>query len=226
MMNILWLCLLSLVYCIVIFIYLGYSKIEKDANNYIKEYVRLIKDEKLLSIFCCIAIVMMCIVSVSLEMIYKYNSLITNIKLISMIALLLPAAYIDKQQHIIPNKIIAVGFLARMIIWIIEYLIKPDSFFNTLKSDVISCVVVLVFFLICSFVVKNGLGMGDVKLIGLLGIYHGLSGIFSQLFFSLLVAFILAVYLLIRKKKTGKDVIPFAPAMLIGSVIATILTGL
>ena len=56
--------------------------------------------------------------------------------------------------------------------------------------------------------------------------YHGLTGVFSQLFFSLLVAFILSIYLLIKKVKKGKDSIAFAPAMLVGCVIATILTGL
>lgn len=224
-MNILWLCLLSLLYGLIIFIYLGYSTIDKEKGNYAKQYINLIKEKKI-SIYCGIAVVVLCAVGVSLEFIYKYNSLITNIKLLTILALLFPAAYIDKQQHIIPNKIILVGLVIRMAIWLIEFFVETDTFFAVLKSDVIAGVVVMIFFLLCSFISRNGLGMGDVKIMGLLGIYHGLTGVFSQLFFSLLVAFILSIYLLIKKAKKGKDSIAFAPAMLVGCVIATILTGL
>lgn len=224
-MNILWLCLLSLLYGLVMFIYLGYSKIDKEKGNYVRQYLKLVK-EKEISIYCCMAVVVLCAVGVSLELIYKYNSLITNVKLLTILALLFPAAYIDKQQHIIPNRIILAGLVIRMVIWLIEYFTRTDIFFVILKSDVIAGVVVTIFLLLCSFISKNGLGMGDVKIMGLLGIYHGLTGIFSQLFFSLLVAFIIAIYFLIRKEKKSKDSIAFAPAMLVGCVIATVLTGL
>lgn len=224
-MNILWLCLLSLLYGLVMFIYLGYLMIDKEKGNYDRQYINLIKEKKI-SIYCGIAVAVLCAVGAFLECIYKYNSIIMNIKLLTMLALLFPAAYIDKQQHIIPNKIILLGIIIRMVIWLIEFFVETDTFFTVLKSDVIAGVVVMIFFLLCSFISRNGLGMGDVKIMGLLGLYHGLTGVFSQLFFSLLVAFILSIYLLIKKVKKGKDSIAFAPAMLVGCVIATILTGL
>jgi leader peptidase (prepilin peptidase)/N-methyltransferase len=54
----------------------------------------------------------------------------------------------------------------------------------------------------------------------------GLDGIIGAMLNSLLITFIVAVYLMISKKKTKKDVIPFAPFLAIGTCISIILTGM
>ena len=49
--------------------------------------------------------------------------------------------------------------------------------------------------------------------------------IFS-VFVSLIVSFVISAVLLVTKKKKRRDVIPFAPALMIGTYISVFLTGM
>ena len=57
------------------------------------------------------------------------------------------------------------------------------------------------------------------------GLYQGIWGATNAVFFSLLVSFFLSVVLLILKRVTKKDVISFAPSILLGTVISILLSG-
>ena len=140
--------------------------------------------------------------------------------------IIFPAAFIDYKEHIIPNKIIGSAILLRIVIWIIEAFIDVEKFLSVLKGDIIASVIIVVFFFLCSLIVKNGIGMGDVKLMGIMALYQGLTGIMSSLFFSMLVAFVEAIVLLITHKKNRKDAIAFAPAVLVGTILAVAMAGL
>ena len=82
------------------------------------------------------------------------------------------------------------------------------------------------FFLIILLIFKNSIGMGDVKLFALMGLYQGLLGVFNSVFFSLIVSFFISIILLMLKRKNRKDVIPFGPSIYIGTVVGIFLTGL
>ena len=73
---------------------------------------------------------------------------------------------------------------------------------------------------------KNSIGMGDLKLLLLVAAFFGLADMLTAVFLSLLVAFVAFLVFLIRKTKTRQDVIPFAPFMLTGTMLAIILTGI
>ena len=51
-------------------------------------------------------------------------------------------------------------------------------------------------------------------------------GIWGAVFASLVLSFLLAVFLLVTKKKSRKDVIPFAPAIVLGTFVSVFLTGM
>lgn len=160
------------------------------------------------------------------RLLYSGASTITQLKLIIMVMLLIPIAVADFKQHIIPNIILIVGLVLRIIIYIFEFVQNGSNILEVLKYDLIGAVVIVLFFMLCMLVMRNSIGMGDVKLFGLMGLYHGLWGVMSSVFFSLLVAFVLSVILLLTKKKGRKDNIPFGPSILIGTYIAVILTGI
>ena len=76
------------------------------------------------------------------------------------------------------------------------------------------------------FLFKNSVGMGDVKLFAVIGLYQGLWGAVNSVFFSFIVSFINAVVLLITRKKKKSDVIAFAPCIMIGTVMAISFAGM
>ena len=59
-----------------------------------------------------------------------------------------------------------------------------------------------------------------------MGLMLGLDGIWGAVFASLVLSFLLAVFLLVTKKKSRKDVIPFAPAIVLGTFVSVFLTGM
>ena len=82
----------------------------------------------------------------------------------------------------------------------------------------------VVFLIIGSFIIRNGIGMGDVKMLMLMGIFEGLYSVMTSIFFSLLISFFVAIIALIRKTKNRKDSLPFAPCVLIGTFLSMVLT--
>ena len=95
-----------------------------------------------------------------------------------------------------------------------------------LLSDFLACLIVVALFLIGVVIVKSGLGMGDIKLLLVMCLFQGFYGAVSSVFCSLLVAFFISIIALITKKKTRKDTLPFAPAILAGTYLSVFLTGM
>ena len=64
------------------------------------------------------------------------------------------------------------------------------------------------------------MGFGDVKLMGALGLYFGLSNIISITLVSFLIGAILSVILLVTKIKKMDEYIPFGPFIVLGTFIS------
>ena len=224
-MNIFILMVVAVLVTIGSWCYLHIVNIEKENRN-LSGIINAVKADKFINIYSIIRLVILVGLGIELELIYKNNLLTWNIKLLVLTGIIFPAAFIDYKEHIIPNKIIGSAILLRIVIWIIEAFIDVEKFLSVLKGDIIASVIIVVFFFLCSLIVKNGIGMGDVKLMGIMALYQGLTGIMSSLFFSMLVAFVEAIVLLITHKKNRKDAIAFAPAVLVGTILAVAMTGL
>jgi leader peptidase (prepilin peptidase)/N-methyltransferase len=77
-------------------------------------------------------------------------------------------------------------------------------------------------------VVPAGLGLGDVKLLGLLGLVLGWVGwgvLFAGVFLGLLVGSVAAVGLLVSRRAGLRTAVPFGPPLLAGAVLALALQG-
>ncbi len=64
----------------------------------------------------------------------------------------------------------------------------------------------------------KGMGIGDLKLAGALGIIFGWPDTIFVLVFSFIIGSIYGIYLLIRRIKGFKDCVPFGPFLVLGSV--------
>lgn len=67
------------------------------------------------------------------------------------------------------------------------------------------------------------MGLGDVKLMGALGLYFGLANIVIISLVSFLVGAILSIFLLITKIKKTDEYIPFGPFIVIASIIVMLV---
>ena len=152
--------------------------------------------------------------------------LIPQIKLLTLVLIILPVAAIDLRLQKIPNQFMLAALLLRVIIYITEFIISASTAFATLKDNLLGAVIIGVFFLLLLLIFKNSIGMGDIKLFAIMGLYQGLWGAINSVFFSLMVSFFLSVGLLISRKKGRKDTISFGPSILLGTIIAIGLAGM
>ena len=73
-----------------------------------------------------------------------------------------------------------------------------------------------------------GMGFGDVKLLGLLGLLLGWAGwgvLLTGIFLGLLVGALVSVLLLVTRRAGWRTAIPFGPPLLLGAVLALALSG-
>ena len=81
------------------------------------------------------------------------------------------------------------------------------------------------FYFLLAFIYPAGMGFGDVKLAGLIGLYLGWLGWGSLLvgaFLGFLLGAVVGIALMVRGRAGRKTKIPFGPFMLMGAGIAVI----
>jgi len=145
--------------------------------------------------------------------------------------------FIDLKHYIIPNEMIIVGLITGIIFAVLKsfkfYLlginvITPITFSAVFLKDaglglLVGFVSFLLIVLIGEWIMKaEVMGMGDVKLMGVVGLFLGFKLAVLSMFLSFIAGAIISVFLLAAKIKGRKDMIPFGPFIVIGSTIAMI----
>lgn len=157
---------------------------------------------------------------------YVENGILMSTKRLVLLSLLWPIAYIDFKTYRIPNAFIAVGGICRVVILAFELLFDSSFVWTILLSEVIAAAALLLASVLCTVCVKNSIGFGDMKLFIIMGLMLGLNGIWGAIFLSLIVSFFISAFLLLTRKKTRKDAIPFGPAIVIGTYLSVCLSGM
>ncbi len=158
--------------------------------------------------------------------IYKDNGILMSLKRLALLSLLWPIGYIDFRTYRIPNAFIVFGLSCRAVIFVFELFLNGKAVWFTILSEVIAAVALLLAAILCGICIKNSIGFGDIKLFIIMGFLLSLDGIWSAIFLSLIVSFFVSAYVLITKKKTRKDAIPFGPAVVIGTYLSVCLSGM
>lgn len=177
-------------------------------------------------IYLVVAIVVFSILIYMFATVYVNKTWIHQIKLLCLVAFLVPIAAIDYRTELIPNKFLFAAIIVRIVLMLIEFTLSVDGAVSVLKSSLIAAVILLLFFSLTLLIVKNSIGMGDVKLFAVVGLYQGIWGAVNSVFFSLVASFFVSVVLLILKKKTRKDTISFGPCIMLGVVFAIASSGI
>lgn len=101
---------------------------------------------------------------------------------------MLPIAAVDLRVQKVPNKLLLVALAIRVLIYIAEFIVSVPAAVNTLKDNLLGAIIIGAFFLLLLLVFKNSIGMGDIKLFAVMGLYQGLWGAINSVFFSLMVS--------------------------------------
>lgn len=165
-------------------------------------------------------------VTLALVYLHRNNNLVTNLRLVSLLTILWPIAVNDYKEHKIPNRLLLIESGFGIGTFVLEAIINPKHLKSDIMSGFIACTGIFLVSMLCILLFKNSIGMGDIKLFMVMGLLQGVNGLFSAIFFSLLISFFVACYLLIRRKKDRKDNMSFGPAILVGTTISVLLGGM
>ena len=151
------------------------------------------------------------------------DTLIANLDLIKYMILapmLVSVFSIDYKLQIIPNRlnltIFEIGSIFAFLYGLSDVAITINMLLGMLAGAGIFLVITLVGGL---FYGKEAMGFGDVKLMGALGLFFGLSNIIVITLMSFLIGAILSIILLIARRKKTSEYIPFGPFIVIATYI-------
>lgn len=130
-----------------------------------------------------------------------------------LIGILVPVALIDLEHRIIPNRITLPAALAAVVIGLVT---KPAG----VPEQLIAGAAAGGFLLAFALAYPRGMGMGDVKLAGVLGLFLGRS-VAVALLVGVLAATIVGVAVMARLgiSRGRKTAVPFGPFLALGGVV-------
>lgn len=172
-------------------------------------------------------ILMFVTAAIYVALLYFYgikSTFIANLDLIKFAILtpmLLSAFVIDYRQQIIPNRLnltmFEIGLIIAFLYGMSNVAITVDMLLGMLVGGGIFLAITLIGSLIYG---KEALGFGDVKLMGALGLYFGVSNILAISAMSFLIGAILGIILIVTKIKKSNEYIPFGPFIVIATFIS------
>lgn len=145
------------------------------------------------------------------------------LKRICLMVLLLVVAFIDWKEYRIPNKSIIIGLCIKGLITVLE-MVFHSFVLEEFMLEIIAAILLCCISMICRIFVKNSLGAGDIKMFVIMALFLGWEEIWSAVFFSLASFLVIAMVLVVMKKKTTKDKIPLGPAFALGTSLALLFT--
>jgi len=161
-----------------------------------------------------------------LAVFYLYGVTISTLLLMVLIIFFVIIFFIDLDHYIIPNELtfplMLIGFVKSF-----DPNINLNLFPNYLDSLIGGALgYILIWGLITLYLKirnKEGMGLGDAKLLSAIGFWFGWYSIPYVIFLSSLSALIIALPGLINKSKTMSSQIPFGPYLIFGTVAYLIL---
>jgi leader peptidase (prepilin peptidase)/N-methyltransferase len=131
-------------------------------------------------------------------------------------------AVIDLQHRLLPDRVVLPTLAGGSLLLAVAALAEQAG--SPLLRAVLGAVVLFTVFLVLALISPSSLGMGDVKLAALLGLYLGWLG-WGVLLLGAAAGFVVqavvALGLLATRRIGLRGELPFGPSMLIGAALAT-----
>jgi leader peptidase (prepilin peptidase) / N-methyltransferase len=131
---------------------------------------------------------------------------------LAFVLLLVPVAFIDLDHRIIPNKLTGVGAVTAMVLVAV---LRPHD----LPEHVVAGLAAGGFLLAAAVAKPGGMGMGDVKLAAVMGLFLG-RAVAPALFVALIAGSLAGMALMARRgvRDGRKTAIPFGPWLALGGL--------
>lgn len=156
-----------------------------------------------------------------LAIFYKYGITIKAAEYFILAPMLMSALIIDYKEKIIPNRLNLTIFEIGIIFTFIQGIININVAIDMLLGMVAGAGIFLIITLIGGLIAgKEAMGFGDVKLMGALGLFFGWRLIIIISLIAFLLGAIVGIILILFKKKTSDDYMPFGPFIVIATIIA------
>ena len=172
-------------------------------------------------------ILMIITVFLYIAILYRYgisDKIAENLDLIKYLILtpmMLSVVVIDYKLQIIPNRLnltmFEIGLVFAFLYGMSNVAISINMLLGMLAGGGIFLLITLLGGLVYG---KEAMGLGDVKLMGALGLYFGLTNIIIISLVSFLVCAIISIFLLTTKIKKTDEYIPFGPFIVIGAFVS------
>jgi leader peptidase (prepilin peptidase) / N-methyltransferase len=133
---------------------------------------------------------------------------------LAFVLLLVPVTLIDLDHRIIPNRLMLGGAVAAPALLLAT---DPDA----LLEHAIAAVAAGGFLLLAAVAYPRGMGMGDVKLAAVMGLFLG-RAVGPAMFVALIAGTLVGVAVIARKgaREGRKTAVPFGPFLALGGVVA------
>jgi leader peptidase (prepilin peptidase)/N-methyltransferase len=136
---------------------------------------------------------------------------------LALILIVVPAALIDLEHRIIPNRITALGAVVALALGLV---LDPGGEAGRLIAGASAGG----FLLLAALAYPAGMGMGDVKLAGVMGLFLG-AAVAPALLIALLSGVLVGAVVIARKGVSDgrKTAVPFGPFLALGALVAVFL---
>lgn len=171
-----------------------------------------------------------------IQMIPSYD--VFNLFAIFLLSVIFLAIFfIDLRHYIIPNELIVVGLISGLVFAVLKSvsfmwsgfnIIQPIAFkwsilLDALYGSLIGAGAFVGIMLLGEWMFKKeAMGMGDVKLMAVVGLFLGFKLTVLSMFLAFVVGSIISVFLLATKIKSREDMVPFGPFIIVGSMLALV----
>lgn len=148
------------------------------------------------------------------------STAIVGVAFLHFAAISIALAAIDLDTHRLPNVLTLPSYIVAIVLFAIAALLSGD--WSGLLRSVIAGAALFAAYFAMAFAYPQGMGLGDVKLAGLIGVYLGWLG-WGSVIVGAFGAFVLggafSVFLIATRRAGRKSGIPFGPWMLAGAFV-------
>ena len=163
---------------------------------------------------------------------FRHGFAVEFVVLGAAVSLLMVVALVDLERGLIHNRLIYPSLVALIVLapfWTQLGLTRPffgsESMVASLLNSIITGLGAFLVFLAIALAYPKGMGGGDVKLAGVIGLMAGFPGALIALWLGVVSGGIVAIGLLVMRKLGRKDSMPFGPFLALGAVVALLAGG-
>ena len=208
----------------------SYTTLDKKIANKLKIYHILKSQEEdnycsTTQIYILLMVIFLLNLLASMMILKNVDNNINIIKMLITLICITGAATNDYREKRIPNIFPISLAIIGIVCLIIGCISKQQGATSYLISSLFATIMVAICMTIDYILTKQGIGLGDIKLLCALALIGGVYTVGGTIFFGMIICTLISIGLLITKRKTMKDGIPFGPFIYLGYLI-TIYTSM